>query len=175
MARSDCLHDARKLARLCPVMLADRWRDIVFPAVVESELDRGEASDVVLDTNRDFGQQAALNRLVCGVIKRLSWDHPAELVKTLRIRVVSEHNALELFHGTGNLHLARTRPLQNGQSALIVITTFPQDLVLRVQHAHLSVHLLDLPHQALLSLFHQRGELVPLLLNLVLKKVDATK
>ena len=56
MTRRDCLHEGRKLARLRPIVLSNRWRDVVLPSIVEGKFERGETSDVVLDTNSDLGE-----------------------------------------------------------------------------------------------------------------------
>ena len=71
--------------------------------------------------------------------------------------------------------MARSGSFEHRQAPFIFLAALSQDGIFCVEHTQLSVHLLDLPHQPLFCLLHQRGEVVPLLLDFILEEVDSTK
>lgn len=121
-------------ARLCPVVLANRWGDVVLPSIVESELKRGKTANVVFDADGDLAEQSLLKGLVCGVVKGFTRDHPVKFVETLWSRILSEELQFELLHLTSDLHVTCLRPFKDAQPALVVVAPLTQDRVLSVKH-----------------------------------------
>ena len=70
--------------------------------------------------------------------------------------------------------MARSGSFEHRQAPFIFLAALSQDGIFCVEHTQLSVHLLDLSHESLFCLLHRLGELMFLLFDFALKKVDST-
>jgi hypothetical protein len=93
------------------VINTEHRRDVVATAVVESQLKRSQAPDVLLGADLDLGEQATLERIFSSQCQGFLGKHVLELIKPFAKKLCSKHVKAVLTHRPQLFpaHLLRSR------------------------------------------------------------------